>query len=145
MLNDPNMVTAAAMVGKSAIAASFAVLYVYTTELFPTVLRSGGMGLASFSSRMGGVLAPLVLLLPNKFPMLTFGACGFIAGVLILLLPETIGKPLPETIADCDERTVYVELRSIEDELEGASQPGLDGKETELSELDEAQELAMNE
>lgn len=33
------MLTGLAMVGKFGIAASFAVIYVYTAEIFPTVLR----------------------------------------------------------------------------------------------------------
>ncbi|KAA8586148.1 hypothetical protein FQN60_007717 [Etheostoma spectabile] len=36
----PNVVTGLAMVGKFGITASFAVIYVYTAEIFPTVLRS---------------------------------------------------------------------------------------------------------
>lgn len=35
----PNVVTGLAMVGKFGITASFAVIYVYTAEIFPTVLR----------------------------------------------------------------------------------------------------------
>lgn len=35
----PNVLTALAMVGKFGITASFAVIYVYTAEIFPTVLR----------------------------------------------------------------------------------------------------------
>lgn len=35
----PNALTALAMVGKFGITASFAVIYVYTAEIFPTVLR----------------------------------------------------------------------------------------------------------
>lgn len=34
-----NLLTGLAMVGKFGIAASFAVIYVYTAEIFPTVLR----------------------------------------------------------------------------------------------------------
>lgn len=35
----PNFLTGLAMVGKFGITASFAVIYVYTAEIFPTVLR----------------------------------------------------------------------------------------------------------
>lgn len=35
----PNLLSGLAMVGKFGIAASFAVIYVYTAEIFPTVLR----------------------------------------------------------------------------------------------------------
>ncbi|XP_060578138.1 organic cation transporter protein-like [Ruditapes philippinarum] len=33
-------------------------------------------------------------------PQIMFGACSVIAGMTSLLLPETNGKPLPETVFD---------------------------------------------
>ncbi|XP_076373730.1 organic cation transporter protein-like isoform X2 [Tachypleus tridentatus] len=52
--------TTLAVIGKSQIAVSFAVVYVYSAEIFPTVVRNAGIGFSSMCSRIGGILAPLV-------------------------------------------------------------------------------------
>ena len=51
------------LIGKFAVSTAFALLYVYTSELFPTEARNKGMGLASVAARFGGILAPFVSLL----------------------------------------------------------------------------------
>ena len=35
-------------------------IYVYSAELFPTVMRNSGMGLCSLCARIGGILAPYI-------------------------------------------------------------------------------------
>ena len=50
------------MVVKCLIAVSFAIIYNYTSELFPTVIRSTASGLGSMSARISGILIPWVLL-----------------------------------------------------------------------------------
>lgn len=49
-----------AMVGKFAISASFAIIYVFTAELCPTLVRNVGVGAGSFWARFGGVVAPYI-------------------------------------------------------------------------------------
>jgi hypothetical protein len=39
------------------------VIYNYTAELFPTVVRNSAVGLCSMSARMGGMLTPQITLL----------------------------------------------------------------------------------
>lgn len=51
------------MLGKSFIAVSFAIIYNYTAELFPTVVRSSAVGIGSSSARLAGMIAPQILLL----------------------------------------------------------------------------------
>lgn len=53
--------------GKCAISVSFYVLYVYTTELFPTFLRQSLMGLCSGFGFVGSLLAPQTPLLVSFF------------------------------------------------------------------------------
>ena len=94
---------AAAMLGKFAIAASFAIIFVYALELFPTSIRSQAMGLASSAARVGGVMAPQVVLLASigaSVPLGVFGIVAFTAGLSMLPLPETLGQPLPDTVAE---------------------------------------------
>jgi putative MFS transporter len=40
---------------------SFAVIYTYTPELYPTAIRSTGMGVASSVGRIGGLAAPMII------------------------------------------------------------------------------------
>ena len=50
--------TIVAIFGKSNISASYTLMYVYSAEIFPTVLRSTGVGLCTVFSRVGGIIAP---------------------------------------------------------------------------------------
>ncbi|XP_062586265.1 organic cation transporter protein-like [Saccostrea cucullata] len=92
-----------AMLGKFGITASYAIIYLMAAEVFPTVVRNIGMGISSMSARIGGMLAPQILELGvfwAPLPLLLFGALSAVAGLLALILPETNGRPLPQTIDD---------------------------------------------
>ncbi|CAH1778274.1 unnamed protein product [Owenia fusiformis] len=91
------------MLGKFSITASYAIIYLYAAEVFPTSVRNIGMGISSMSARVGGIIAPLVMLLTDTYqslPLLLFGGTSILAGLLVIALPETMGRPLPETIED---------------------------------------------
>lgn len=51
------------LLGKLGITSSFAVIYVYTAELLPTIVRSGGVGFMSTVARFGAMVAPFIPLL----------------------------------------------------------------------------------
>lgn len=97
-----------AMLGKIGAAAAFAVIYVWSAELYPTVVRNVGMGASSSCARIGGMVSPYIAdlstLVDGHFgqalPLVVFGASSVIAGLLSLILPETLGANLPETIED---------------------------------------------
>nr|CAH7747020.1 unnamed protein product [Callosobruchus chinensis] len=94
-------VVALFLVGKLGITSAFGVVYVYTAEMLPTIIRSGGVGTASTIARFGALLAPFVPMLGLYYaplPMLLFGIVALIAGLLALKLPETRGIPLPESV-----------------------------------------------
>ena len=96
-------ISTAAFGGRFCLSASFAVLYVYASELFPTVARSAGMGISSLSARIGGIIAPFIVLLGDHhifLPMFVFACAALFAGVVGLRLHETKGKLLPETFED---------------------------------------------
>eukprot|EP01024_Parvocaulis_polyphysoides_P008128 TRINITY_DN12393_c0_g2_i1.p2 TRINITY_DN12393_c0_g2~~TRINITY_DN12393_c0_g2_i1.p2 ORF type:complete len:536 (-),score=59.15 TRINITY_DN12393_c0_g2_i1:823-2385(-) len=90
--------------GKFGIAIAFNTLFVYTTELFPTVVRSGTLGVMSLGARVGGIFAPQIValshILGEQTPFMIFGFTTIIAGFLLMTLPETVGQPLPDTFED---------------------------------------------
>jgi hypothetical protein len=49
-----------AIIGKMGSAAAFGLIYIYSLELYPTVVRNGGMELSSCVGRIGSMLAPYV-------------------------------------------------------------------------------------
>ncbi|KAM9075118.1 LOW QUALITY PROTEIN: solute carrier family 22 member 13 [Megaptera novaeangliae] len=104
----PVVGTVMALVGKVVTAAGFTISYVYSAELFPTVIRQTGMGLVGIFSRIGGILTPLVILLGEyhtALPMLIYGSLPIGAGLLCALLPETRGQTLKDTIDDLEQES----------------------------------------
>ena len=49
-----------AMVGKFCIAVTFCTIYLFSAEVFPTVIRSIGISSCSFWARIGGIIAPYI-------------------------------------------------------------------------------------
>merc|ERR550539_578388 len=96
--------SALSQLGKFMITASFAMVYQYSTEIFPTVVRNAGLGSCSFFSRIGSIIAPFigreVALLSPMAPVLIFGVTSVLAGLLTLLLPETMNRISPDTIEE---------------------------------------------
>ncbi|CAD5114274.1 DgyrCDS3416 [Dimorphilus gyrociliatus] len=81
----------------------FAISYMYTAELMPTVVRNVGVGFGSVFARIGGLLAPFVAMFSARIALIVFGSCGLLAGSIVLLLPETLGTKLPETLEEGEE------------------------------------------
>ncbi|XP_076822511.1 organic cation transporter protein-like isoform X2 [Clavelina lepadiformis] len=93
-------------IGKVGISGSFAIIYNFTSELFPTVLRSNAVGVGSFAARIGGIVAPYIISLQDYvswLPNTIFGVFGIAAGILSLFLPETNGVPMMETPEEAEE------------------------------------------
>uniref|UniRef100_A0A8B9MWF6 Solute carrier family 22 member 7 n=1 Tax=Accipiter nisus TaxID=211598 RepID=A0A8B9MWF6_9AVES len=98
--------SAVAIMGKGFSEAAFTTAFLYTCELYPTVLRQNGMGYSSFMARLGGALAPLVFLLDEvwtSLPEVTYCGVAVCCGLVAFLLPETLHVRLPEGIEDIEK------------------------------------------
>ena len=93
--------------GKFLISASFCAVYIFAAELFPTDVRSIGVGCGSMFGRVGGFAAPLIIEIQfmeglSWIPMTIFGISTIIGGILCLFLPETAKMPIFRTIEDAE-------------------------------------------
>ncbi|XP_070560573.1 organic cation transporter protein-like isoform X1 [Ptychodera flava] len=105
--------TALNMIGKCTITALYSVSYTYAAELYPTEVRTIGVSFGCMVALCGAVLSPEVLLsrkLWEPLPEVIFASIITIAGFLVLLLPETRGKKLMQTIGEgeASDRKAYV-------------------------------------
>ena len=90
-----------AMCGKYISQVCWGIVYLYTSELFPTVIRSVALSFACSMARIGSMLAPFIAYLSEVSPVLpifVFGSITFIVGLATILLPETNKKKLPDTL-----------------------------------------------
>ncbi|XP_048382637.1 organic cation/carnitine transporter 2-like isoform X1 [Stegostoma tigrinum] len=93
--------TVLVMIGKAGITISFAIVYVFSAELYPTVVRNMGIGICSMASRIGSIISPYFVYLGTYnriLPFLLMGSFILLAGSFCLLLPETRDQPLPENV-----------------------------------------------
>ncbi|KAG8193139.1 hypothetical protein JTE90_006971 [Oedothorax gibbosus] len=96
--------TTFAMIGKLCVNGSFGLLYLYTSELFPTVVRNAALGTCSMCARVGSILAPFVrelgLSTHTSVPNVLYGVLALTSGSLALLVPETKGSNMPDTMEE---------------------------------------------
>ncbi|KAI6172372.1 Solute carrier family 22 member 5 [Aphelenchoides besseyi] len=104
------------LAGKACIQGAFNILYIFTSELYPTVIRNSAVGMCSMVARIGagasgmfanefaddyfGYIAILSDVTLPMVPMGIFCLFSLFAGVLIYFLPETRDLPLPDTLFD---------------------------------------------
>uniref|UniRef100_A0A7N6B1B6 Solute carrier family 22 member 6 n=1 Tax=Anabas testudineus TaxID=64144 RepID=A0A7N6B1B6_ANATE len=88
--------TLLACLGKGFTSASFTTVYLFTGELYPTVIRQTGMGFVSTMARIGSMAAPVLPALPS----LVYGGAAVLASCFACFLPETLNFALPDTISD---------------------------------------------
>ncbi|XP_035480932.1 solute carrier family 22 member 6 isoform X2 [Scophthalmus maximus] len=111
--------TTLACLGKGLTSASFTTAYLFSGELYPTVIRQTGMGFVSTMARIGSMAAPAVLILDEVLPALpsvVYGGAAVLAGCFACFLPETLNIPLPDTIEDVEEKWSGINIASRQKE-----------------------------
>ncbi|GIY45752.1 organic cation transporter protein [Caerostris darwini] len=92
------------MLGKFFNSASFDTVYIYTAEIFPTVVRNVAVGSSSTWARIGALIAPFIRQVADvthpSVPLAVPGSLSILSGILMLLLPETLGKKVPDTLEE---------------------------------------------
>ncbi|XP_023226071.1 solute carrier family 22 member 13-like isoform X2 [Centruroides sculpturatus] len=87
---------------------SLSSLYLFVMEIYPTVVRSVGMGLVSMTGRIGALAAPFMKESANNvhisFPFALFGTLSIINSILTLFLPETKDLQLVDTLSQLENR-----------------------------------------
>ncbi|XP_014648424.1 PREDICTED: solute carrier family 22 member 8 isoform X2 [Ceratotherium simum simum] len=117
--------TVLAVFGKGCLSSSFSCLFLYTSELYPTVIRQTGMGVSNMWTRVGSMTAPLVKITGEVQPFIPnviFGTTALLGGSAALFLPETLNRPLPDTIEDLESWSLPAKDPKQELEAEKASQ-----------------------
>ncbi|XP_060061101.1 solute carrier family 22 member 2 [Erinaceus europaeus] len=92
--------------GRMGVTMAYEMVCLVNTELYPTFIRNLGVLVCSSMCDIGGIITPFLVYrltdLWQELPLVVFGVLGLIAGLLVLLLPETRGKALPETIEEVE-------------------------------------------
>ncbi|KAG8183926.1 hypothetical protein JTE90_029030 [Oedothorax gibbosus] len=94
------------MLGKFFAAGTFMATYQQSSELYPTVVRSIGMGMSSTVAMVATLIVPYLIYLGvygKAIPFVVIGSTGIIAGVMAAFLPETLNENLPQSIFDAED------------------------------------------
>ena len=96
------------------------IYYTYSIELYPTPVRSLAFGINATFGNAGSIGAPYLLefLISWQFLVLLAAICG-INSIVLICLPETVGKPMVESIKEIDEMNNNKDKieQKIEDDL----------------------------
>jgi len=106
--------TMLAFAAKFAITGAFSIVYVFTSEMFPGDVRSIAMGVSNITARMGGIVSPQIKAAGAIMAPLIFGVAAAGAGLLVMTLPETLGKPMPDRLfGDLDDEVEVDECTGV--------------------------------
>ncbi|XP_050430687.1 organic cation transporter protein isoform X2 [Adelges cooleyi] len=93
-----------ALLGKFCVSAVFSISLLYISEMYPTSIRNTSLGTSLTVAQIGAIAAPYVVEILGAqawyIPSTVCGLLSIFVSILILLLPETKGTKLPDTLDD---------------------------------------------
>ncbi|GMN48186.1 hypothetical protein TIFTF001_017355 [Ficus carica] len=105
LVHQPQNLTTGFLFGaRTCITATFTIVYIYAPEIYPTSVRTSGVGLASSVGRIGGMTCPLVAIglihgCHQTTAVILFEIVIFLSGICVLLFPlETKGRELTDHV-----------------------------------------------
>ncbi|KAM9005411.1 solute carrier family 22 member 1 [Sarcophilus harrisii] len=116
-----------ACVGRMGITIAFQMICLVNAELYPTFIRNLGVMVCSSLCDVGGIITPFIVFrlteIWHELPLILFALIGVLASGMVLRLPETKGKMLPETIEDAEklgkrkpkENKIFLQIEKSED------------------------------
>ncbi|XP_069501070.1 solute carrier family 22 member 6-A-like isoform X2 [Ambystoma mexicanum] len=112
--------TVLATIGKGCLAAAFTCIGLFSSELYPTVIRQTGLGFLSMNARVGAIVAPVIQMLSNYssfLPAMIYGGAAILAGLVVCTLMETRNIALVDTVEQVERRSRRTPLREEKEEL----------------------------
>jgi MFS family permease len=92
------------VLAKFIITQSYSGVIIHAPELFPTNLRSFGYGVCLFSGKITSSISPIISIYISKImprlPPIIYGVISILCGIVSLYIPETLNRPLPNSIDD---------------------------------------------
>lgn len=98
-----------AMLGRFSITMAYAIIHLYSSEVFPTSIRATCQGACSMMARFGSIIAPLIIGLDDIYkglPFLVFGSSALLCAFTALVLPETHNRKLPKNLKEAENVNV---------------------------------------
>ncbi|KAL5747058.1 hypothetical protein ACOSP7_024060 [Xanthoceras sorbifolium] len=106
LFHQPQGLTTVLLFGaRICITGTFTVVYIYAPEIYPTSVRTTGVGVASSMGRIGGMVCPLVAVAlvhgcHQTAAIILFEIIIFLSGISVLLFPfETKGRDLSDSVS----------------------------------------------
>ena len=88
-------------IGKIFNIGAWCVQLTYIAELFPSDVRSAGLAMCMIVGQLGTMIAPPILRLQYEWlPLTVFGVLSLLSAFLHFFLPDLIGVPMFNTVAE---------------------------------------------
>ena len=100
------LIASVVIAGKFFVTIAFAIIFFYTNELFPTVVRATGVGTSEMICRFGAISAGWLGLLKHYhiyIPTTIYGVLAIFFATLAMALPETKGEKIPDTLEEGEQ------------------------------------------
>ena len=109
----------------------FTSYYIYFMESYPTPIRALGFGLNQTLGNLAGSISPIIIeFFPEIILYISFAALVIVDIILTLFVPETVGKPMLETIEE-------IEAEKLISQKDGDNGIFARGQETVFSKAEE--------